>query len=189
MLLLMIFVVNKPLKFSHPFSATYCTCTNYELLFQVHVTVKAGQAYPPRFYSWIKYLKHESVNRSRNYCQIQIGIPACAMSSEYFTRTSLYLVRLKIFEWIKFVRRHLHQIQGNWAGRNFVTELRVNSQLITNAEMNLKSTTTGLRFFWFFSSTIKHQHLKFSVAVLLSLTPFCDKFSDGQLLWLRDMMS
>ena len=50
---------------------------------------------------------------------------------------------LKIFEWIKFVRRYLHQIQGNWAGRNFVTELRVNSQLITNAEMNLKSTTTN----------------------------------------------
>ena len=139
----MIFVVNEPLKFSHPFSATYCTCTNYESLFQGSVTVKAGQAYPPRFYEWIKYLKNESVNRSCNYCQIQIGIPACAMSSEYFTRTSLYLVRLKIFEWIKFVRRHLHQIQGNWAGRNFITELRVNSPLITNAEMNLKSTTTN----------------------------------------------
>ena len=69
------------------------------------------------------------------------------MSSEYFTRTSLHLVRLKIFEWIKCLRRHLHQIQGNWAGRNFVTESRVNSRLITHArmhtEMNLKSTTTN----------------------------------------------
>ena len=68
------------------------------------------------------------------------------MSSEYFKRTSLHLVRLKIFEWIKCLRRHLHQIQGNWAGRNFVTESHVNSQLITHArmhaEMNLKSTTT-----------------------------------------------
>ena len=50
---------------------------------------------------------------SRNWCQIQIGIPTCVMSSEYFTRTSLYLVRLKIFEWIKLLRRHLRQIQGN----------------------------------------------------------------------------
>ena len=46
------------------------------------------------------------------------------------TRTCLYLVRLKIFEWIKILRRHLHQIQGNWAGTNFVTESRVNSRLI-----------------------------------------------------------
>ena len=98
-------------------------------------TVKAGQAYPPRFYQWINYLKNESVSRSRNWCQIQSGIPACVMSSEYFTRTSLYLVRLKIFEWIKFLRRHLHQIQENWAGRNFITASRVNSQLITHAKM------------------------------------------------------
>ena len=39
--------------------------------------------------------------------------PACVMSSEYFKRTSLYLVSLKIFEWIKLLRRHLHQTQGN----------------------------------------------------------------------------
>ena len=45
--------------------------------------------------------------------KIQIGIPAWVMSSEYFTRNSLYLVRLKIFEWVKFHTRHLHQIQGN----------------------------------------------------------------------------
>ena len=50
---------------------------------------------------------------SRNWCQIQIGIPTGVMSREYFTRTSLYLVRLKIFEWIKLLRRHLRQIQGN----------------------------------------------------------------------------
>ena len=35
---------------------------------------------------------------------------------------SVYVVRLKIFEWTKSFRRHLHQILGNWAGRNFVTE-------------------------------------------------------------------
>ena len=69
------------------------------------------------------------------------------MSSEYFTRASLYLVRLKIFEWVKFHRRHLHQIQGNRAGRNFVTASRMNSRLmITYArietEMNLKMDST-----------------------------------------------
>ena len=34
--------------------------------------------------------KNESLSRSRNQREIQIGIPACVMSSEYFTRTSLY---------------------------------------------------------------------------------------------------
>ena len=65
------------------------------------------------------------------------------MSSEYFTRTSLHLVRLKIFEWIKILRRHLHQIQGSWAGRNFETELRefTAHDTCTNAEMNPKSAT------------------------------------------------
>ena len=50
------------------------------------------------------------VGRSRNYCQIQISIPACVMSREYFTRTSLYLVRLKISEWTTLHWRHSHQI-------------------------------------------------------------------------------
>ena len=33
------------------------------------------------------YLKNESVSRSRNLYKIQIGIPTCIMSCEYFTRT------------------------------------------------------------------------------------------------------
>ena len=70
-----------------------------------------------------------------NWCQIQSGISACVMSSEYFMRTSLYLVRLKIFEWIKFLRRRLLQLQENWAGRNFITAWRVNSRLIMHARM------------------------------------------------------
>ena len=68
-------------------------------------------------------------------CQIQIGIPACVMSCENSMRTSLYLFRLKIFEWVKFHRRHLHQIQGNLAGRNCITNSHVNSPLITHARM------------------------------------------------------
>ena len=77
------------------------------------------------------------------------------MSSEYFTRTSLYLVRLKIFEWMKFLGRHLHQIQGNWAGINFVTESRVNSRLILHARMHrriwklqLPTGSWGVRLTW-----------------------------------------
>ena len=99
------------------------------------LTVKPSQAYPPRFYQWIDYLKNESVSCSRNWCQIQSGISACVMSSEYFTRTSLYLVRLEIFEWIKLLRRHLHQFQENGAGRNFIAASRVNSRLITHTRM------------------------------------------------------
>ena len=125
-------------KFASTCTCIIWNCYNYSVLAKpvgVTVTVKAGQAYPPRFYYWIDYLKNESVSRSRNCCQIQSGISACVMSSEYFTRTSLYLVRLKIFEWIKFLRRHLHQIQENGAGRNFITASGVNSWLITHARV------------------------------------------------------
>ena len=41
----------------------------------------------------------------------------------------------KIFEWIRWLWRNIYQIQGNWADRNFVTSLRVNSLLITHAEI------------------------------------------------------
>ena len=92
--------------------------------------------------NWL-FEKNESVSRSFNWCQIWIGIPACVMSSQYFTRTSLHLVRLKIFERIKCLRGHLHQIQGNWAGRNFVSESRVNSRLITHARMHTEMKMFG----------------------------------------------
>ena len=103
-------------------------------------------------------MKNQSVSCLRNWCQIQIGIPACRMSSEYFMRTSLYLVRLKIFEWIKLLRRNLRQIQGNWGGRNFITASRVNSRIhyaCKNAEMNLTFTTTNGFDFWILSSLMK----------------------------------
>ena len=111
---------------------------------------------PTEFYYWIDYLRDESVSRFHNYCQIQISIPACMMSSEYFTRTSVYLVTLKISEWIKLLWRHSHQIQGNWAGKNFITASRVNSQLITHARMqrwiwNLQLPTgSSFEYSWIF---------------------------------------
>ena len=47
------------------------------------------------------------------------------------------MVRLKMFEWIKFLRRHLHQIQGNWVEK-FHNCLAWECK---NAEVNLKSTS------------------------------------------------
>ena len=35
------------------------------------ITVKTGQAYPPRFYYWIDYLKNEFVSGSRNWCKFK----------------------------------------------------------------------------------------------------------------------
>ena len=116
-------------------SARRSSQLGYFHLTSINVTVKPSQAYPPRFYQWIDFLKNESVSRSRNWCKIQSGISACVMNSEYFTRTSLYLVRLEIFEWIKLLRRHLHQFQENGAGRSFITASRVNSRLITHTRM------------------------------------------------------
>ena len=93
--------------------------------------------------------KNESVSRSRNWCQIKIGIPVCVMSSEYFKRTSLHLVRLKIFEWIKCLLEDLYikfgetelveisQLNRVWIRGSFNTHARMHT------EMNLKSTTTN----------------------------------------------
>ena len=140
------------------------------------LTVKPSQAYPPRFYQGLDHLKNESVSRSRNWCQIQSGISACIMSSEYFTRTSLYLVRLEIFEWIKLLRRHLHQFQENGAGRNFITASRVNSRLITHTRMqrsiwNLQLATDswGVCLTWFDCNTVF-----ISLTYKLNLQIICD---------------
>ena len=102
------------------------------LVFDVYSQARSSVP-TPRFYQWVDYLKNESV--SHNNCQIQTDISAWVMSRKYFTRASLYLVRLKIFELIKFLRRHLHQNQGNWAGENFVISSRVNSRIIAHAKM------------------------------------------------------
>ena len=50
----------------------------------------------------------------------------------FSTTTSLYLVRLKIFESKELLRRLLHQMQGKWGSGNFITVSRVNSRLITH---------------------------------------------------------
>ena len=87
--------------------------------------------------TWLFKKRNEFVSCSCNWCQIQFGISACVMSSECVIRTSLYLDRLKIFEWVKFLRRHLHQIQENWA------------------EMNLKSARTNGFHFRIINSLMK----------------------------------
>ena len=50
-----------------------------------YITVKAGQAYPPRFYYWLDYLKNESVSGSRIFCQIQIGTDFCMRNEQWIS--------------------------------------------------------------------------------------------------------
>ena len=52
------------------------------------------------------------------WCQIQIDILACVMSSEYFSEN------FSVFGQIENLWMSLHQIPGNWAGRNFITASR-----------------------------------------------------------------
>ena len=60
--------------------------------------------------------------------------------------------------------RHLHQIQGNWVGRNFITTSRVNSQLITHARMqrwiwNLQQPQIQLSSNWFINVILGYPFL------------------------------
>ena len=125
---------------------------------------------------------HELV--TRRSIKIQIDIPACVMSSDYFTRFSLYLV-IKIFERIKLHRKHLHQIQGNLGVRNFSNCLLrefTARYAWKNVQMNLKSKTTNIfnswiinslqcdysiNEFWFFFST-KRTSIKFRILRVVS---------------------
>ena len=51
----------------------------------IYVTVGSGQLYPLNdINESIYYMKNESDCRYRNQCQIQICIPECLMSSEFF---------------------------------------------------------------------------------------------------------
>ena len=134
----MLLFVEYPDK-SHIFTNQHLTHTifHFLLFLCIYNKLQSNQVKrtPQDFISELIISKNESVSRYRNWCQIQSGISACVMSSEYFTRTSLYLVRLEIFECIKVLRRHLHQFQENGDGRNFITASRVNSRLITHTRM------------------------------------------------------
>ena len=59
------------------------------------------------------------------------------MSSEYFTKTSLYWSDWKSLNGYNIFRRHLHQIKRKWASRNFVTESCENSRLITHSRSEI----------------------------------------------------
>ena len=111
------------------------------------ITVKAGHAYPPRFYEWIDHLKNEAVSRFPNSCQIQSGISACVMSSECFTWTSLYLIRLKILEGIKFLRLKMFTSNSGklswYKFHNCLACEFMAHYACKNAEINLKSTTSN----------------------------------------------
>ena len=100
------------------------------------ITAKAGQAYPKRILlqNWL----FEKMN------PLVVPVNGVKFKSAFlYTEWAVNILRellciwsdWKSFEWIKCLRRHLHQIYGNWTGRNFVTESRVNSRLITHARM------------------------------------------------------
>ena len=86
----------------------------------------------------VKRTPQDSINELIIWKMNPLVVPETSVK---FTRTSLYLVRLKIFEWIKL---HLHQIQRNWGGRNVVISCEFTAHYACkNEEINLKSTTTN----------------------------------------------
>ena len=57
------------------------------------------------------------------------------MIGEFLTTIFKYMMRWKIFQWIKFRFRLILQIRENSAGRNFITNSRVYSLFIVQAKM------------------------------------------------------
>ena len=86
----------------------------------------------------VKRTPQDSINELIIWKMNPLVVPETSVK---FTRTSLYLVRLKIFEWIKL---HLYQIQRNWADRNFAISCEFTAHYACkNEDINLKSTTTN----------------------------------------------
>ena len=66
------------------------------------------------------------------------------MSSEYVAKTSLNLDRLKIFEWMNFLRRQGNSGKLSWQKfHNCLACEFTGHYACKNAEMNLKSTSTN----------------------------------------------
>ena len=57
------------------------------------------------------------------------------MIGEFLTTIFKYMMRSKIFQWIKFRFRLILQIKEISAGRNFITNSRVYSLFIVQAKM------------------------------------------------------
>ena len=97
-LLLMTFVVNKPLQFGHLFSATYCTCTNYKLLFQVRVTSRQ-----------VKRTPQDSINELNIWKMNLLILPVTIVK---FKSAFLHA------QWAVNVFRELPCIWSNWKSLN-----------------------------------------------------------------------
>ena len=67
------------------------------------------------------------------------------MIREFLTATFWYMMRWKIFQWMKFLL--ILQIKENWAGRNFITNSHVYDCSLRKQKCRLKSTTNGWRHF------------------------------------------
>ena len=111
-----------------------------------------GSSVPPRFHYWIDYLKSEPIIHCLDQYKIQISIPACAISSEFFMITLLQLVRLRNL-WMDKITLKIFTSNSRklGSGINFITASYVNittRYTDRNAEMKLKSTTASRFNFW-----------------------------------------
>ena len=82
------------------------------------------------------------------------------MSCEYFTRASLICIwsNWKSLNGLNLLDDIYTTIQGNWAGRNFVTASRVNSWLITHAR-------TWQRWIWSWNLQLPKDDINFRILI------------------------
>ena len=83
------------------------------------------QVCPPQLKNWVK---NDRKLLNLKLCLTHTG--KALRYGIYVAACNKYPLKVK---WLKFHRRHLHQFRET--GRNFVTDLRVNSRLITHARM------------------------------------------------------
>ena len=96
-----------------------------------------------------RLFENESVSRYCNRSQIQICIPVCVMSSEFFTITPPYLVRVKNFWMDKIVLKTFTSNSKKLSWHTFHDYLTCEftaHYLCRCAEMKRKSTLTTNRF-------------------------------------------
>ena len=117
-------------------------------VFFLHLQSHQVKRTAPRFHHWIHYY-FEKMNLlvvPQPVFQIQICISACVTSSEFLATTSQFLVGLKNLWMDEMLWKHLHQIQENWAGRNFITSSCGNSLLNDNTHAGMQRWIWNLQY-------------------------------------------
>ena len=84
---------------------------------KLHIKLQSRQVkHTPKIALNKSILKNESISHCHNQSHIQICVPACIISSEFFMITPLYLVRLKNLWMDKIITRWLYYWGGHKAG-------------------------------------------------------------------------